>query len=76
MEAVITLIASGDLRLDANQKCWPAQKKVEELVTAAIERNEFRTARGHAYDPVKQHGFIDSQKYGMQVFRDLPADAP
>jgi hypothetical protein len=76
MEAVITLIASGDLRLDANQKCWPAQKKVEELVTAAIERNAFRTARGHAYDPVKKHGFIDSQKYGMQVFRDLPADAP
>jgi hypothetical protein len=27
MEAVITLIASGDRRLDANQKCWPAQKK-------------------------------------------------
>ncbi len=76
MEAVITIIASGDLRLEANQKCWPAQKKVEELVAAAIDRNEFQTTRGHAYDPVKQHGFIDSQKYGMQVFRDLPADAP
>ena len=76
MEAVITIIASGDLRLEANQKCWPAQKKVEEFINAAIERNEFRTIRGHAYDPVKKHGFIDSQKYGMQVFRDLPADAP
>src|SRR6185369_5404427 len=32
--------------------------------------------RGHACDPVKQHGFIDSQKYGMEVFRGLPADAP
>ena len=32
--------------------------------------------RGHAFDPVKQHGFIDSQKRGMEVFRSLPPDAP
>src|SRR5580704_9993619 len=75
MQAVI-LIASGDLRLAANQKCWPAQEKVEQLVSSAIENFGFQHRRGHAYDPVKKHGFIDSQKYGMQVFRDLPADAP
>jgi hypothetical protein len=72
----IILIASGDLRLDANQKCWPAQQKVEELLIAAIESNGRKTRRGHAFDPVKQHGFIDSQKYGMDVFRNLPTDAP
>jgi hypothetical protein len=32
--------------------------------------------RAHPYDSAKQHGFIDSQKYGMQVFRDIAADAP
>jgi hypothetical protein len=72
----IILIASGDLRLKANQKCWPAQQKVEELVTAAIQRDGFKAVRGHAFDPIKQHGFIDSQKYGMEVFRHLPVDAP
>src|ERR1700677_1603139 len=72
----IILIASGDLRLKANQKCWPAQQKVEELVTAAIQRSGFKAVRGHAFDPIKQHGFIDSQKYGMEVFRHLPVDAP
>ena len=52
----IILIASGDLRLKANQKCWPAQQKVEELVSAAIQRDGFKAVRGHAFDPIKQGG--------------------
>ncbi len=32
--------------------------------------------RAHPYDPVKKHGFIDSQKYGMEVFADIPPSAP
>ncbi len=70
------IVASGDLRLEANRKCWPAQKTVEDLVTAAIERLGFPVRRGHAYDPHKRHGFLDSQKCGMEVFRSLPTDAP
>ena len=31
--------------------------------------------RGHGFDPVKQHGFIDSQKYGMEVFRTIDPKA-
>lgn len=75
MQPVI-LIASGDLRLAANQKCWPAQKRVEEAVTKAVERFGFQVKRGHPYDAQKQHGFIESQKHGMQVFREIPTDAP
>jgi hypothetical protein len=75
MQPVI-LIANGDLRLAANQKCWPAQSRVEDAVTKAIQRFGFEVKRGHPIDSEKQHGFIDSQKYGMQVFRDIPADAP
>jgi hypothetical protein len=75
MQPVI-LIANGDLRLAANQKCWPAQSRVEEAVNQAIQRFGFEVKRGHAYDKEKQHGFIDSQKYGITVFRDIPADAP
>ena len=75
MQPVI-LIASGDLRLSANQKCWPAQSRAEEAVIKAIERFGFEVKRGHPYDAKKQHGFIDSQKYGMEVFREIPPDAP
>lgn len=74
-EAVI-LVASGDLRLAANQKCWPAQARVEEAVIEAIRREGREVRRGHPYDTVKQHGFIDSQKRGMEVFREIPPDAP
>jgi hypothetical protein len=64
------------LRLAANQMCWPAQVRVEEGVTNAIRREGREVRRGHAYDPVKGHGFIDSQKRGMEVFREIPTEAP
>src|ERR1700680_3278091 len=76
MDQSIILVASGDLRLSANQKCWPAQERVEAAVMRAIEREGRTVKRGHPYDPRKGHGFIDSQKYGMQVFRDIPREAP
>ncbi|MEX2260913.1 MAG: fucose isomerase [Bryobacteraceae bacterium] len=72
----VVLIANGDLRLSANRKCWPAQQKVEEAVAAAIRQESRDVRRGHAYDPQKEHGFIDSQRRGMQVFREIPPDAP
>ncbi len=43
---------------------------------AAIQRMGREVRRGHACDPVKGHGFIDSQKHGMEVFRSIPLDAP
>jgi hypothetical protein len=76
MEPSVILVANGDLRLSANQRCWPAQERVEAAVIRAIEREGRRVTRGHAYDPKKQHGFIDSQKHGMEVFRQIPPDAP
>ncbi len=76
MPKPVILVANGDLRLSANQKCWPAQQNAEEAVMAAIRRAGFDVQRGHAYDPVKQHGFIDSQRRGMEVFRTIPPDAP
>ncbi len=72
----VIMVASGDLRLAANRKCWPAQERVEQAVTRAVERFGRQVKRGHSADPVKQHGFIDSQKYGMEVFRNIPTDAP
>ena len=76
MPEPVILVANGDLRLSANQKCWPAQSRVEDAVAAAIHSEGFEVRRGHPFDAAKQHGFIDSQKRGMEVFRDIPVDAP
>jgi hypothetical protein len=56
--------------------CWPAQERAEEAVMNAIRREGRNVVRGHAFDPEKGHGFIDSQKKGMEVFRDIPPEAP
>ena len=63
------------MRLSANQNCWPAQQKVEQAVTAAIEREGFEVKRGHPYDRAAKHGFIASQKQGMEVFSKINPDA-
>jgi hypothetical protein len=76
MPKTVITIASGDLRLSANQVCWPAQEQVERSVTEAIEQLGYEVKRGHPFDPTKKHGFIDSQKYGMGVFRNIPPDLP
>jgi hypothetical protein len=70
------VMANGDLRLSANQKCWPEQEKMEAILTQAIESEGWKVQRAHAYDPVKKHGFIDSQKLGMEMFRQLDSQAP
>ena len=72
----VILIASGDLRVSANQKCEPAQAAMETQIVAALERAGATVRRGHPFDPVKGHGFIDSQKYGMDVFRGIDPNAP
>src|SRR3977135_1111466 len=72
----VVVIANGDLRLSANQRCWAAQAQTEEIVMNAIRREGQTVRRGHACDPQKGHGFIDSQKRGMEVFRTLPSAAP
>ncbi len=76
MPRSVTLIASGDLRLSANQVCWPAQEQTEAAVSKAVENFGHTVTRGHPFLPEKKHGFIDSQKYGMQVFREIDADVP
>src|SRR3979411_2222581 len=76
MQEPVVVIANGDLRLTANQRCWPAQAQTEEAVMNAIRLAGREARRGHACDAEKGHGFIDSQKRGMEVFRTLPPSAP
>ena len=72
----IYLVASGDLRLSANRNCESAQSVMEQQLVRAIESLGGSVRRAHPFDPAKQHGFIDSQHYGMEVFRTIPPRAP
>src|SRR5262249_5372272 len=72
----VQLVANGDLRLSANQKCWPEQAKMEEALGAVIADMGYEVVRAHGYCEKKQHGFIDSQKEGMKVFANVDPDAP
>src|SRR3954452_19616837 len=70
----VYLLASGDLRITANQKCAPAQLEMERAVTEAFKKAGATVKRAHSTDR-NGHPFIDSQKYGMEVFRSIPEDA-
>ena len=49
---------------------------MEASLTRALKVEGWTVVRAHAYDKIKQHGFIDSQKMGMEVFRQLDPNAP
>ena len=70
------LVANGDLRTSANQKCWPEQARVEAILTRAFAQEGWKLVRAHPYDKARGHGFIDSQKHGLELFRQLDPDAP
>jgi hypothetical protein len=72
----VYLVANGDLRLSANVECWPVQQELEAAVTRAVESLGSEVRRAHEPDPEKGHGFVDSQRRGIEVFRSIPPDAP
>lgn len=72
----VMLVASGDLRLSANQVCWAAQQDMESHITAAFAKEGITIQRAHAYDPALKHGFIWNQRMGMDVFKNIHPDAP
>ncbi len=71
----VLLIANGDLRLSANQVCWPAQAEMELQLKLAVESIGFSLRRAHEFDPKQKHGFISSQKQGMDVFTKITPNA-
>ena len=56
--------------------CWPTQEKLEADFASAVETLGWAVQRGHRYDPEKRHGFIDSQRAGIEVFKAIPPQAP
>jgi len=72
----VLLIANGDLRLSANQTCWAAQAAMEKQLTAAVAKFGYQLVRAHPYKPDQKHGFIGSQKEGMEVFASIDPKTP
>jgi hypothetical protein len=72
----VYLMANGDLRLSANQNCWAAQSAMETEIIRAVEAAGWKAQRAHPYKEEERHGFIASQREGMQVFRELDPEAP
>jgi hypothetical protein len=72
----VLLVANGDLRLSANQVCWPAQAEMEAQIGQAFAAEGVTVRRAHEYDPELEHGFIWNQRMGMDVFKGIHPETP
>jgi hypothetical protein len=72
----IVLIPSGDLRESANVAGWPTQQGLEAGVRRVFSELGWAVERAHDIDPATGHGFISSQRMGLDVFTRIPPEAP
>ena len=70
------LITSGDLRESANTAGWETQKGVEKGVMAAVADLGWNVVRGFDVDPATGHGFISSQRMGLEHSAPEPTASP
>jgi L-fucose isomerase-like protein len=71
----VVLITSGDLRKSANEVCWPAQQELERRLTQCFANEGVAVKRAFPVDPAVGHGFISSQRMGMDIFSGIDPDA-
>ncbi len=71
----VVLVTSGDLRQSANQVCWPAQEELERKLTQCFLDENVAVRRAFPVDPDKGHGFISSQRMGMDIFASIDPNA-
>jgi hypothetical protein len=69
------LITSGDLRESANKVCWAAQEELERKLTECFLREGVKLRRGFPVDKEQGHGFISSQRMGMDIFANIDPKA-
>ena len=72
----VLLVANGDLRISANQNCWSKQDEMEQELASVLKSLGCNLKRAHKYDPELKHGFISSQRQGMDVFAKIDRQAP
>ncbi len=71
----VVLITSGDSREAANVACWPAQQKLEEELTRAFAEQGVTVRRAFPVDSQRGHGFLSSQRMGMDLFGGIDPEA-
>src|SRR5690606_14032402 len=69
----VYLTTSGDLRESANTAAWPLQLELESIVSEQLRQAGWDVVR--AFEPT-DHGFVRSQRMGLEVFKQIPRDAP
>ncbi len=69
------LVTSGDLRESANKTCWPAQKDLENKLTAQFAAKGVTLRRAFPVDHNTGHGFNSSQRMGMDIFARIDPHA-
>ena len=62
------LVASGDLRLPANQKCWPTQQQMEIEIGKAFEHEGVKILRAHRIRSDRKTWFHLNAKDGDGCF--------
>ncbi len=72
----VQLVASGDLRLSANRTCWAAQHAMEQALGKALADEGWKLQRSHPYKAAEKHGFIASQREGIEVSKCIDPSAP
>ncbi len=70
------LVASGDLREEANRVCWPAQAAMEQGLKDAFAAAGRELVRGHAVSKARGHGFLASAREGLTAFEKIDPTAP
>ncbi|WP_418605675.1 hypothetical protein [Georgenia sp. SUBG003] len=75
-EKVVYLTTSGDLREPANVAGWATQEAFESVLAAALGNEGWSVRRAFDVDPGRGHGFVTSQRHGIETFRNIPPDAP
>ncbi len=70
------LVTSGDSREPANVNSWPTQVELEAIITAEFERNGWQVRRAAPVAEGDKHGFVSSQRQGIEVFKSIPPEAP
>lgn len=75
-EKTIALFASGDLRESANQVCWPAQAAMEQQLIEVLSSMGWSVQRAHGFDAARGHGFLSSQRAGMDAFAAIDETVP
>ena len=71
----VLLVASGDLRPSANQKCWPAQQEMEQALAKPSPKRATNSCGLILIRRPRSTVFIGSQREGIEVFRKIDPQA-